>query len=544
MKSTKHKLKLFVGFPSYGGNGGIQAEVPCVRKWWAETILKIQADPRIEAILPKDVAHLREVEVTGKVAHVTIGDTPVTMVRNRFVTLARQAGADLLMMIDSDQGMMLHRNDPGHIDFWDAAFPFVYDRYTDGPVCIAAPYCGPPNGTENVYVFQWGNYGVRGDETRFSLDQYQRNEAARMTGIQECAALPTGAILFDLRCFDIIEPSRMSKRETLVKLQSGEITVEDAEWALRDGFFYYEWKDQYADQKASTEDVTLTRDISLACLAKHGYNPVHCAWDSWVGHWKPWNVSKPDIYGADQISANFRKVAREDRQSNERLVDVSQLTKLPANFGRKPVVIPDIPEVPSWKNFHQTPPEDIAALQELVKEVLVVKDKCRVLEVGTWLGNTAIAMADAGAEVHCVDTWKGTPSDGMGILAAAAVCASGGSPDAVYDEFLKRIGDRYQKSITPYRMESLVAAKACRWPKFDLIFLDADHAYEAVKADIEAWLPHLAEDGIICGHDYGITDFPGVVKAVDERFFKEEGGTLRRLGNSIWAVIPALEPAA
>jgi hypothetical protein len=159
MKSNKHKLKVFAGFPSYGGNGGIQAEVPCVRKWWADTILKIQADPRIEAFTPQDVAHLRDVEITGKVAHITIGDTPVTHVRNKFVTLARKAGADLLLMIDSDQGMLLHKNDPGHVDFWDAAFPFVYDRYTSGPVCIGAPYCGPPNGTENVYVFQWGNYG-------------------------------------------------------------------------------------------------------------------------------------------------------------------------------------------------------------------------------------------------------------------------------------------------------------------------------------------------------------------------------------------------
>lgn len=537
MKPAQVKLKIFAGFPSYGGNGGISSEVPDVRRWWTDTILKIQADPRIEAITAADIRGMPDTRLAGKVAEATIGDTPVTHVRNRFVTLARQAGAHLLLMIDSDQGMLKHSNDPGHVDIWDAAFNEIYEHYHKGPLCIGAPYCGPPNGTENVYVFQWGNYGVRGDETRFSLDQYTRAEAAKMAGIQECAALPTGAILFDMRLFDIIEPSRDSKRQTLEKLQSGQITVDEAEWAMRDGFFYYEWANQYADRKASTEDVTCTRDISLAASVKLGYNPVRCAWDSWVGHYKPWNVGKPRLYGVDQISANFKKVALADQHSDDQIVEASSFGK-PIPIRRKPIMVPE--RVPDWRTAHSTPADDIKALEELVKQVLAEKDECSVLEVGSWLGNTAIPMADAGAKVYCVDTWAGTPGDNVGILAEQA-----GSPQAVYDEFIKRIGHRYQKSIIPHRTDSLTAAKAIQWPPFDIIFLDADHNYEAIKADIEAWLPHLAAGGIICGHDYGVKDFPGVAQAVDERFYRDDATcTLRRLGNTIWAVIPALEPVA
>jgi cephalosporin hydroxylase len=50
----------------------------------------------------------------------------------------------------------------------------------------------------------------------------------------------------------------------------------------------------------------------------------------------------------------------------------------------------------------------------------------------------------------------------------------------------------------------------------DMVFIDADHSYEAVVKDIAAWRNLVAVDGILCGHDYDISRHPGVVKAVDE----------------------------
>ena len=51
----------------------------------------------------------------------------------------------------------------------------------------------------------------------------------------------------------------------------------------------------------------------------------------------------------------------------------------------------------------------------------------------------------------------------------------------------------------------------------DLVYIDADHSYEAVQRDIAVWLPKVKAGGFIAGHDYSHA-FPGVVRAVCEKF--------------------------
>lgn len=54
---------------------------------------------------------------------------------------------------------------------------------------------------------------------------------------------------------------------------------------------------------------------------------------------------------------------------------------------------------------------------------------------------------------------------------------------------------------------------------FQMIFIDAAHDYESVKADLNNFYPKLKSGGIFAGHDYGESSC-GVGKAVDE-FVKE-----------------------
>jgi hypothetical protein len=73
-------------------------------------------------------------------------------------------------------------------------------------------------------------------------------------------------------------------------------------------------------------------------------------------------------------------------------------------------------------------------------------------------------------------------------------------------------------------------SEAARYPNryFDIVYIDAAHEYDAVKADIAAWLPKVKAGGIICGDDY-VPGWPDVVRAVDEAF-----PTINRVGGQQW----------
>ncbi len=237
-------------------------------------------------------------------------DTPVTHVRNRAVIEARRAGCDAILMVDSDMSPDVHLgSDPDAVPFFDAAFDYLYANYDTGPFVVAAPYGGSPL-VENQFIFTWravsslcdgtpltwGKCGNMHDEAPFKLDQMTREESMRMSGIHEAAALPTGLILYDIRCFDLIEPP----------------------------YFRYEWTDETESKKASTEDVQNTRDISLAGIQQLGYNPLRVAWSSWAGHNKVWCVGKPQKYSPEDVSASLSR-ALQRKPRGEKLVMTENL---------------------------------------------------------------------------------------------------------------------------------------------------------------------------------------------------------------------------
>jgi hypothetical protein len=309
---TPRKLNvLLVTFP-YAGNGGISSQSDEVCDWVTRTMLKAGKDERI-----------------GWCKKTKISDTPITMTRNRAVVGARECGADVLVMVDSDQWPDYRiGRDPDAKPFFDTSFDFLYNHYDRGPVVIGAPYCGPPP-NECVYVFEWSGNESDCPDPGMKLQMISRNDASRMSGIQHCAALPTGLIMFDMRAFELTEPKK--KQETLMKRLMAPIEGQymggrpmtldqvrefaqrclDAKQQSEQSWFYYEWTDQYQQAKASTEDVTATRDISSHGTLELGYNPLRVNWDAWAGHWKVKCVDKPSRLTAENANAKLIRAAGE-----------------------------------------------------------------------------------------------------------------------------------------------------------------------------------------------------------------------------------------
>ncbi len=56
--------------------------------------------------------------------------------------------------------------------------------------------------------------------------------------------------------------------------------------------------------------------------------------------------------------------------------------------------------------------------------------------------------------------------------------------------------------VRMWKMPSVEAAKQFPDGSMDFVFIDADHTYDAVMADLNAWWPKVAKGGMLTGHDF------------------------------------------
>lgn len=158
-----------------------------------------------------------------------------------------------------------------------------------------------------------------------------------------------------------------------------------------------------------------------------------------------------------------------------------------------------------------------------------------VVEVGSYVGGSSqrigkgITKYCPSAKFYCIDTFKGsTFLDGHLSRAKSHMVEMYANHD---------VEAIFEKNMAKYPHQTLVMAslEACKQfddLSIDFIFIDADHSYEAVKADIIAWMPKIKIGGLITGHDYDYQK-TGVKKAVDEIF----GNRAKIDARSIWRVV-------
>lgn len=58
-------------------------------------------------------------------------------------------------------------------------------------------------------------------------------------------------------------------------------------------------------------------------------------------------------------------------------------------------------------------------------------------------------------------------------------------------------------NITQIKLKSQDAVNTFNDYEFDLVYIDGDHRYDAVKSDISSWKTKIKNGGYISGHDYG-----------------------------------------
>lgn len=146
-----------------------------------------------------------------------------------------------------------------------------------------------------------------------------------------------------------------------------------------------------------------------------------------------------------------------------------------------------------------------------------------IIEVGTWLGASAIHMAGIckslglSTKIYCVDTWLGAEEfwTRMAGTEERDLKLKNGYP-SVYFDFLGNVVEHgFQDVIVPVPNTSFIGSVILQHYgiKGDLIYIDGSHLYEDVKADIVAYRPLLTNGGTMFGDEIG---WESVSRAVSE----------------------------
>lgn len=123
-----------------------------------------------------------------------------------------------------------------------------------------------------------------------------------------------------------------------------------------------------------------------------------------------------------------------------------------------------------------------------------------VLEIGSYHGRSTIILSRAtDGLVYSVD-----PHDGI----------EGG--ESSWGPFLTTLVRHDCHNIVPFRMTSNAFSRIDPDRNYGLIFIDADHSFEAVLADLLNFVPKVRPGGFIALHDFGTGAYPGVAQAWNE----------------------------
>lgn len=134
----------------------------------------------------------------------------------------------------------------------------------------------------------------------------------------------------------------------------------------------------------------------------------------------------------------------------------------------------------------------------------LAKGRKQAVDLGTYRGVSAVVLALACEKVHTVDFYEGCLEDKSSEYATI-----GGHSLANTQAICERFGN-----MTCESSDTVDAAR--RWRGLvDVLFVDADHSYEGVMRDVQAWMTYMQPGGRIIFHDDNEIH-PGVQRALNE----------------------------
>ena len=144
-------------------------------------------------------------------------------------------------------------------------------------------------------------------------------------------------------------------------------------------------------------------------------------------------------------------------------------------------------------------------------------------EIGVWQGEHAerLCLGVPGLHLLCVDTWNDYP--GYRETERYKRRATRTIPSLHGETGYGRPYAAARARLAPYDcqfIQALSVEAAAQIPdrSLDFVYIDGNHQFEYVVADLAAWTPKVKSGGVIAGHDYshwGHSHVMQVVEAVE-----------------------------
>lgn len=162
-----------------------------------------------------------------------------------------------------------------------------------------------------------------------------------------------------------------------------------------------------------------------------------------------------------------------------------------------------------------------------------IPDGSTLVEIGSWQGRSlaylAVELVNRGklaCKLVAIDKWMGSPGDGLHLKESMRPSFEknlreggfflhdlGGAPALLPLSAHRADAAEYQPVINIFERDSAEAATAFKDGSVDFLMVDGAHDYESCRRDVVAWLPKMAEGGLISGDDYN-SAWPGVILGV------------------------------
>lgn len=166
--------------------------------------------------------------------------------------------------------------------------------------------------------------------------------------------------------------------------------------------------------------------------------------------------------------------------------------------------------------------------REVLARLIATYGVQSVVEIGSFMGLSAVWFAQRVNEVHCVDTWY-EPATEPSHNNLVGTFRRWNIPNDFFHMFRNNVmRSGVWHKINPIRGTS--NGVFAHVPLVDLVYVDGDHGYEGCKRDIDMYLAKARK--VICGDDYVAREGFGVIEAVSELLPNHE-----HHGAFWWAVI-------